>query len=101
MYPFLFRWNSGDDVTWLYNWAVYEIIVLIMYDVWAFTLIAWGLWYSFDLWAQVEKREVGYKEEGSGGEVVDVIEAGKLFALSQVVSLAIIVGAWNFAETTV
>jgi hypothetical protein len=53
-----------------------------MFDFWAFTLIGWALWFSFDLWAQVEKREKGYKEEGSGGEVVDVIEAGKFFALT-------------------
>ena len=53
-----------------------------MFDIWAFTLVGWALWFAFDLWAQVEKREVGYKEEGSGGEVVDVIEAGKFFALT-------------------
>ena len=67
---------------------------------WAFVLTVWSLWFAFDLWAQVEKREKGVKEEGYGGEVVDVIEAMKMFTLCIVVGLTAIIGAFSLGDVT-
>lgn len=71
-----------------------------MHEFWAFSLTIWALWFAFDLWAQVEKREKGYKEEGSGGEVIDIIEAMKLFTLTCIVSLTTLVGAFSLGDLT-
>ena len=66
------------DTFWGNNLGLYELIAIIMHQFWAFVLTMWTLWFGFDLWAQVEKREKGYKTEGRGGEVVDIVEAMKM-----------------------
>lgn len=91
---------TGGDIYWGNNLALYEIIAVLMHEGWAFVLCMWSLWFAFDLWAQVEKREKGYKEEGSGGEVVDIVEAMKMFTLCLVVALTTFVGAFSLGDLT-
>lgn len=91
---------TNGDIYWGNNLGLYEIIAVLMHEIWAFVLTMWALWFGFDLWAQVEKREKGYKTEGSGGEVIDIIEAMKLFTLCLVVSLTVLVGAFSLGDLT-
>lgn len=93
--------NVDDrDVWWGNNLGLYELAAVALHHIWAFALTIWGLWFGFDLWAQVEKREKGYKEEGSGGEVVDIIEAMKMFALCIVAAMTVIIGAFSLGDLT-
>jgi len=69
-----------------------------MFEGWAFFLTMWGLWFAFDLWGLVEKREKGYKEEGRGGEVVDIIQAMKMFVLCWIVGITSVIGAFSLGD---
>jgi len=91
---------NSADILWGNLLGFYELTAILMHHLWAFVLTVWGLWFGFDLWAQVEAREKGYKEEGSGGEVVDIIEAMKMFALCMIVALTILVGSFSLGDLT-
>merc|ERR1719465_7291 len=92
--------SDNPDTYWGNNLALFEIIAVLMHEGWAFVLCMWSLWFAFDLWAQVEKREKGYKTEGTGGEVVDIVEAMKLFTLCVVVAITTFIGAFSLGDLT-
>jgi len=93
-----FAFEYRDGSTFGNNLAIFELVGILAVEWWAFSLTVWSLWFAFDLWAQVEKREKGVKEEGYGGEVVDVIEAMKMFTLCIVVGLTAIIGAFSLGD---
>jgi len=70
-----------------------------MFEGWAFFLSMFSLWFAFDLWKQVEEREIGYKTEGRGGEVVDIIQAMKMYTLCIVVGLTALIGAFSMGDS--
>jgi len=95
-YGFAFTYRDGSfHGNYL---GIYELIAILLNEGWAFALTIWSLWFAFDLWAQVEARERGVKTEGSGGEVVDIVEAMKMFTLCVVVGLTAIIGAFSFGD---
>jgi len=69
-----------------------------MYHGWALALTTFSLWYSFTLWATIEKREVDVRTEGRGGMVIDPIDAMKFFTLCMIVGVTGLIGAFSLGE---
>lgn len=64
----------GGSELWGNNKGIFEIVSVLMYHGWALTLTTFSLWYSFALWATIEKREVDVRTEGTGGSVIDTVD---------------------------
>lgn len=94
---YYFRYGAKSQ--WGNYLGVYELVAIFMFEGWAFFLSMFSLWFAFDLWKQVEDREIGYKTEGRGGEVVDIIQAMKMFTLCIIVGLTALIGAFSMGDS--
>jgi hypothetical protein len=46
----------GGSTAWGNNLGLFELLAMLSYEGWAFTLTLFSLWYSFALWGMIEKR---------------------------------------------
>jgi len=88
----------GGSLDWGNNKGIFEIVSVLMYHGWALTLTTFSLWYSFTLWATIEKREVDVRTEGKGGAIIDTVDAMKFFTLCMIVGITGLIGAFSLGD---
>lgn len=55
------------------NIGIYEVVALVMFQLWSMAMIVWTFMGASELWTMVETREKESKTQGKYGEPFDAL----------------------------